>query len=570
MRYHVLACDYDGTLAISGRVEAEVIAALKRVRSSGRKLLLVTGRHLDDLMHVFPNLDMFDRVVAENGALLYRPASREEKVLSEPPKSEFIELLRQREVNPLGVGHVIVDTREPYEKTALEVIHELGLEYQVIFNKGAVMILPSGLNKATGLVTALSELNLSPHNAVGIGDAENDHAFLSQCECAVAVANALPMVKERADVVTEGNNGAGVIELADKLVESDLDEFEPQLTRHEIVLGAREDGEEVRLKPYGTNVLVTGTSGSGKSTFAIGFMERLIERGYQFCIIDPEGDYQNFEGGVVFGESTKAPLIDEIHNFLEKSMQNAIINLLGVGLDNRPAFFKDLLPSLLKLRLETGRPHWIVIDETHHLMPSDWAPASVALPQEPSGLMLITVHPDRVAPAMLASAGTVIAIGDTPDQTIQSFCKTIGEKSPKVSTKKLKPGEAIVWHRQAKAKPVWIRTKPPQTEHQRHIRKYAEGKLSDADAFYFRGPEGKLNLRAQNLISFIELAEGVDDETWSYHLGQGDYSTWFREAIEDEELANEAEKIEKMNDVSPEKSRALIKSIIEARYTAPS
>ena len=570
MRYFVLVCDYDGTLASSGHVDEEVIEALKRVRSSGRKLLLVTGRHLDDLMHVFPHLDLFDRVVAENGALLYRPASREEKILSEAPKHVFIELLRQREVNPLGVGRVIVDTREPYEKTALEVIHELGLELQVIFNKGAVMILPSGLNKATGLVAALSELNLSPHNAVGIGDAENDHAFLSQCECAVAVENALPMVKERADFVTEGDHGRGVIELADKLMESDLVEFESQLTRHEIVLGTGEDGEEIRLKPYGTNVLVAGTSGSGKSTFAIGFLERLIERGYQFCIIDPEGDYQNFEGGVVFGESTKPPLMDEIHNFLEKSMQNAIINLLGVGLDHRPAFFKELLPSLLKLRLETGRPHWIVIDETHHLMPSDWAPASATLPQEPSGLMLITVHPDRVAPAMLASAGTVIAIGDAPDQTIQTFSKTIGEKSPKVPHKKLKPGEAIVWHRQAKAKPVWIRSIPPQTEHQRHIRKYAEGKLSEKDAFYFRGPENKLNLRAQNLITFIELAEGVDDETWSYHLEQGDYSAWFREAIEDEELANEAEKIEKMTDASPEKSRELIKSIIEARYTAPS
>jgi HAD superfamily hydrolase (TIGR01484 family) len=570
MRYYVLVCDYDGTLASRGRVDDEVIAALKRVRSSGRRLLLVTGRELDDLMRIFSPLDLFDRVVAENGALLYRPETREEKVLGEAPKPEFIELLRQRGVNPLGVGNVIVATREPYEKIVIEVIRDLGLELQVIFNKGAVMILPSGLNKATGLVAALSELNLSSHNAVGIGDAENDHAFLSQCEFAVAVANAIPMVMERADFVTRNNNGKGVIELADQLVASDLVELEPQLTRHEIVLGTREDQEEVRLKPYGTNVLVAGTSGSGKSTFAIGFLERLIERGYQFCIIDPEGDYQNFEGGVVFGESTKGPLIDEIHDFLEKSMQNAIINLLGVGLEHRPAFFKDLLPSLLKLRLETGRPHWIVIDETHHLMPSDWAPAAAAIPQELSGLMLITVHPDRVAPAILASADTVIAIGDSPDKTIQTFSKTIGERPPKVLVKKLKPGEAIVWDRRAKAKPVWFRSNRPQTEHQRHIRKYAEGKLSDADAFYFRGAEGKLNLRAQNLITFIQLAEGVDDETWLYHLGRGDYSTWFREAIEDEELANEAENIEKMTDVSPEKSRALIKSIIEARYTAPS
>ena len=521
-------------------------------------------------MRIFSPLDLFDRVVAENGALLYRPETREEKVLGEAPAPEFIELLKQRGVNPLGVGNIIVATREPYEKIAIEVIRDLGLELQVIFNKGAVMILPSGLNKATGLVAALSELNLSSHNAIGVGDAENDHAFLGQCECAVAVANAIPMVMERADFVTQNNNGKGVIELADQLVASDLIELESQLTRHEIVLGKIEAGEEVRLKPYGTNVLVAGTSGSGKSTFAISFLERLIERGYQFCIIDPEGDYQNFEGGVVFGESTKAPLIDEIHDFLEKSMQNAIINLLGVGLEHRPAFFKDLLPALLKLRLETGRPHWIVIDETHHLMPSDWAPASATITQELSGLMLITVHPDRVAPAILALTDTVIAIGESPDQTIQTFSKTIGERPPKVPVKKLRPGEAIIWHRRAKAKPVWFRTKRPQAEHQRHIRKYAEGKLSDADAFYFRGAEGKLNLRAQNLITFIQLAEGIDDETWLYHLGRGDYSTWFREAIEDEELASEAENIEKMSDVSPEKSRALIKSIIEARYTAPS
>jgi HAD superfamily hydrolase (TIGR01484 family) len=569
MRYYVLVCDYDRTLATGGRVEEDVIAALKRVQSSGRKLLLVTGRKLDDLMRLFPHLDLFDRVVAENGALLYQPASREEKVLGEPPKAEFIEQMRQRGVSTIGVGHVIVATREPYEKIALEVIRDLGLELQVIFNKGAVMILPSGLNKATGLTAALRELNLSPHNAVGVGDAENDHAFLSLCECAVAVANALPIVMERADYVTQADHGKGVIELADKLVASDLNELEPQLTRHEIVLGTREDGEEVRLKPYGTNVLVAGTSGSGKSTFAIGFLERLIERGYQFCIIDPEGDYQNFEGGVVFGESKKAPLIDEIHDFLEKSMQNAIINLLGVGLEHRPAFFNDLLPSLLKLRLQTGRPHWIVIDETHHLLPSDWAPTSVTLPQESSGLMLITVHPDRVAAGILASVDTVIAIGDSPDQTIQAFSKTIGQKPPKVPSKKLKPGEAILWDRQAKAKPVWFRSIPPQTEHQRHIRKYAEGKLAEEDAFHFRGPEGKLNLLAQNLITFIQLSEGVDDETWLYHLHRGDYSAWFRQAIEDEELANEAEKIEKMSDLSPEKGRALIKSIIEARYTAP-
>ena len=218
MRYYVLACDYDGTLASHGRVDEEVVAALKRVKSSGRKLILVTGRELNNIIQLFPPLDLFDRVVVENGALLYRPDTHEEKILGEAPNPQLVDLLHERGVSPLGVGRVIVATREPHEKIALETIHELGLEYQVIFNKGAVMILPTGLNKASGLVAALNDLHFSPHNAVGVGDAENDHALLSQCECAVAVANALPILMERADFVTQGDNGKGVIELVDKLV----------------------------------------------------------------------------------------------------------------------------------------------------------------------------------------------------------------------------------------------------------------------------------------------------------------------------------------------------------------
>src|SRR5688572_3637261 len=133
MRYYALACDYDGTLALDGQVDDKTIAALERLRSSGRKLLLVTGRELDDLQRVFSRLDLFDRVVVENGALLYRPASHEEKALGESPKAEFVALLRQRGVATLSVGRVIIATWEPYEKIVLEAIRDLGLELQVIF-----------------------------------------------------------------------------------------------------------------------------------------------------------------------------------------------------------------------------------------------------------------------------------------------------------------------------------------------------------------------------------------------------------------------------------------------------
>ena len=202
MRYLALATDYDGTLAKDGHVDEPTLAALERFRDSGRRLILVTGRELDELLGIFPQVDLFERVVAENGALLYRPAGREEKLLGEPPPPALVEAIRKRGVSPLSVGRGIIATVEPHQGAILEAIRELGLEWQVIFNKGSVMVLPSGVNKATGLSAALEELNLSPHNVVGVGDAENDHAFLALCEFSAAVANALPTVKERADFVT--------------------------------------------------------------------------------------------------------------------------------------------------------------------------------------------------------------------------------------------------------------------------------------------------------------------------------------------------------------------------------
>src|SRR5579884_2608762 len=179
LRYLALAADYDGTLATDGRVDQRTVGALERLRSSGRRLVLVTGRELDDLLRVFERIDLCDRVAAENGAVLYDPAARAERPLADPPPERFIARLRERGVAPLAVGRSIVATTEPHEVAVVETIRELGLELHVVFNKGSVMVLPSGVNKATGLAAALAELRLSPHNAVGIGDAENDHAFLA-------------------------------------------------------------------------------------------------------------------------------------------------------------------------------------------------------------------------------------------------------------------------------------------------------------------------------------------------------------------------------------------------------
>jgi hydroxymethylpyrimidine pyrophosphatase-like HAD family hydrolase len=227
VQYLALATDYDGTIANDGVVDKPTLAALERLRGGARRLVLVTGRDLTDLQRVMPRLDLFDLVVAENGALVYDPANREEQALADAPPPAFVERLRELGVAPLWVGRVVVATWEPNKDKVLSAIHDLGLNLQMTFNKGAVMVLPVGVSKASGLRGALAQLGLSPLNCIGVGDAENDLAFLDICGLSVAVANALPAVKERVAFVTPGTRGAGVAELIDLLLATDLAEFDP-------------------------------------------------------------------------------------------------------------------------------------------------------------------------------------------------------------------------------------------------------------------------------------------------------------------------------------------------------
>lgn len=223
MRYRAVATDFDGTLARDGHVDEATLEACRRLRASGRKLILVTGREMPDLQKTFPEMaSCCDLVVGENGALLFDLASSQEELFGTSPPPEFAAEVQRRGIHPCSFGRVIFATWTPHETEVLAVIQELGLEFHIIFNKGAVMMLPTGINKATGLAHALVRLNLRPEQVVGIGDAENDHAFLESCAIGVAVSNAIDSLKEKCDLVTTGDHGQGVIELIDRLLLDDL------------------------------------------------------------------------------------------------------------------------------------------------------------------------------------------------------------------------------------------------------------------------------------------------------------------------------------------------------------
>jgi len=567
MRYFAHACDFDGTLAHQGSVSPSTGEALKRLKESGRRVILATGRQLDELLRIFPETAIFDRIVADNGAVLYSPANRETRVLADPPPAAFLAALRLRGV-PFNVGQVIIGTVEPYDATAIEIIKEQGLELQVIYNKGSVMILPSGVNKGTGLATALAELGISAHNAVAVGDAENDHALLNLCEIGVAVANAIPTLKKRADLVTSLPNGRGVQELIGRILRDDLANVQSRRSGHQIVLGRRaESNESVAIEPYRSSLAIAGPSGSGKTTVVRALIERFARHGYQVCLVDPEGDYDELDKFVTLGSATRPPEIPETAQILQDAKNNVTVNLIGIPLADRPIFFSKLFPKLQELRSRTGRPHWIIIDEAHHLLPKSWDPVTGTLPEKLSETILVTVQLESVHAAALKSMTGVIAVGASPERTLLQFSQAIGKPSPVSEPLLHKKGVAFLWRPGEDQGLLPVEIEPPTEEVRRHKRKYAGGELPPDRSFYFKGPAGKLNLRAQNLNMFIQLAEGVDEETWLHHLHQRDYSRWMRETIKDDELVEEVSAIENAKAASSADSRAKVIEAINKRYT---
>jgi HAD superfamily hydrolase (TIGR01484 family) len=565
MYFVALATDYDGTIAEDGVVAESTLEALRELKQSGRNLLLVTGRQLWDLKKVLPEIALFDLIVAENGGVLFDPKTGEETLLAAEPPKAFLDRLQAREV-PVSVGRCIVATWEPHQNAVLEVIRELGLELQIIFNKGAVMVLPAGVSKASGLEAALGLLKLSPHNVAGIGDAENDHSFLRYCGCAVAVANALPLLKESADFVTEEPRGAGVAALARRMIADDLAELTRGLPRQAVELALDEAGAPVEISPRGGGLLIAGMSGAGKSTVALGLLERFVERGFQFCVVDPEGDYAELENTVSFGDAKHEPRLQEAVELLRHPKENLVVNLLGVQLDERPRYFAKLFPQLYQLRAETARPHWILIDEAHHMMPPEWARAA-HLPQRLEGTILVTVHPEHVARAVLESIALVVAVGSDPAATLRSFCGAVGKDPPEMHDGPIERGLAYLWERRER-RFRRVHINEPRQHLRRHTRKYAEGELGEDRSFYFRGPDGVLNIRAQNLRLFLQIADGVDDATWLHHLRAGDYSRWLAESIKDAELAREVAVIEENEALNAGESRMRVKNAIDRCYTA--
>src|SRR5256886_2288126 len=452
---HVFACDYDRTIADGGRCSPEVAAALGRVRESGRKILLVTGRMLSDLRSVCADVDrMFDAVVAENGAVLYFPETREATTLGDAPESALVEELRRRGV-PFDRGSSIIATTEGYAEAALAAVRETGVERTLVFNKGALMLVPGGVTKGTGLEAALTVLALSPHNMVGSGDAAYDHALLAFAEL-----------------------------------------------QRVVVLG--------------------------------GSSERVL------------------------------PTPDELRQLLHQPRTSLVLNLSAMTRAEKVAYATKALGAVAFVRSTTGLPHWLILDEAHHIAPADGSPVVELLRAGTESLCMSTLQVTDLAPE-LRTLPNVVAATELDAFAAAPRAATAG-RAPAPAGTPLAEGEVAIAWLGPEARAQRFRVAKRRVQHRRHVRKYTEGELPPDRPFYFRGPAGALNLRAANLVRFVELAEGVDEPTWAWHLGQHDYSTWARQQIKDDELAGALAAVETA-DLPPPESRRRELDEIRARYS---
>lgn len=534
--YRAVALDLDGTLTGGGWPTPAVLDSIDTLRADGVRTLLVTGRILADLDVEFPGLTgHFDLVVAENGCVLRTDDWTQ--TLAEPIEPALLDRLHDSGVSARR-GDVLLATAATADHIALDAIESLGLDVQLIRNRAALMLLPSGITKGTGLRAALSELGVSPLNTLAVGDAENDHALLAAAGLGVAVANAVESLRDRADLVLPLPDGAGV---ADLLVGPVLTgEQRVHRARRKIVLGDDPAGRPAAIPADQTNLLITGDSGSGKSYLAGLVIEQLVTLGYSLLVIDPEGDHVPLGAlrGVTVLAGVHLPDPADLPALYDQAVRGVVLDLSRLDPNVREQYLHDLWPPVMIYRAQTAQPHWLVLEEAQNLgvcrhstadQPAEW------------GLCLITYQPGQIVPALLARMEWRVALSQAGSRT------------------------AILTPPDARPYPFTLGRRA--TRHVRHWHKYVESPLPVHERFIFHSDNHQGTVAA-NLRDFVAALQTIPDVTIAFHAHRGDFSRWLADIYRDQVLASLVATTE--HDLAahgdPDRTRRLLLELITLRY----
>ena len=552
--FRAVALDLDGTLAKNDHLAEAAIAAIKASRDE-RRMILVTGRIFDDLEAAFPGLwREFDALVTENGAVLHTRSGA--WPLAGPVDPAVGRALAQRGV-ATRAGRVLLALAGDDAATAVDVITSLGLDCQVVHNRGAAMVLPAGVTKATGLLAALDELGLSAHNTIAAGDAENDLALLQAAEVGAAVANAVPSLAAHADLHLGSPNGAGVAELLTGELIAGGQRLCPR--RRWLHIGDFDDGQPVLVPGSQGSVLIAGDTGAGKSYLAGLLAERWIDAGYSVLIIDPEGDHAGLaqRPGVHLVDATEhLPGPADLLAIPRPGRASLVLDLSGLPEADKAGYLRRLPIAVAAERAEHGIPHWVITDEAHLTLNSDHVQPSGPGLAEP-GTCTVTWRPDILPAAFRDSVDLTLTITGTPPGAAHM---PVAVPHATVSAAEQPPRPFSVDHR--------------ISPHVRHQHKYTATALPANRQFYFhtRTQTGGEPVTAATMDEFGRHIRHCDPAVLGYHLSRGDFSRWVTGTLADHHLGSHLAAIERdlflRQAAELERARHRIIDAIDSRYPA--
>jgi len=571
MKLGAVALDYDGTIATEGVMDSGVRDAIAQLRLHGIAVVLATGRRLYDLKAVAGNLECFNAVVAENGAVLYFPESQRHVVMGHAPAPAFVKGLRQ-----LGIlfdtGDCVVETGAVHALSVLQLIQSLELPLTLAFNRSRLMVLPPGIAKSIGLARVLATLRLSIHNTVGIGEAENDHDLLDACEVGVAVEWGSRALRSVADEIIAGTGPSAVAAYLYGLTRQ-IRLSANQMGRRRVQLGHLHDGRPVQLAIRGRTVIIAGEPGSGKSWLAGLHCEQLILQGYCLCIIDPEGDYRSLEalpGVVLMGGDDPPPRARELNQTLRYPDVSVVIDLSKLSHQEKDEYLRELLPMLAAMRRQTGLPHKILLDEAHYYLS---APEGRRLVDaEMAGYILVTYRVSGIDEQVRDAANTVVMVTRETDvqeqQTLSRMCHAPGAEVPPRLFQELRLSEAALLPgvEESHGQVQRFQIGPRLTSHVRHRSKYLDMPVGEPKGFVFTR-DGQPGPKARSLKDFVDLLAQLPDAELAPYLQRHDFSKWLGQVFRDCPLATHVRAIESRLGI--DRPRDLLNDIsqaVRARY----
>ena len=566
MKLAAIAVDYDGTLTVDGGLSRRIVDTIGRVRCRGIRVLLVTGRRLSHLADD-TEIGMFDAVVAENGAVLEFPASGRHVLLGPPSSPLFADELARRGV-PFMRGECVIETEAARAGTVLEAIRALEQPHILSFNRGRLMVLPPGVAKSTGLRQALFELRTSVHNAVGIGNAENDHDLLDVCELGAAVGWGSPALKAIADETIDGPGPDAVADYMERISET------PRLAvgragRHRVSLGTMMNGDPVTLAIRGRTVIVAGEPGTGKSMLAGLLCEQFILQGYSLVILDPEGDYRSLAtlpNVTVFGGDDPPPVPRQAVNALRHPGETLVIDLSRLNAREKQHYIRTMLPVLASERRRTGLPHKIVVDEAHQFM--NGPSAARLVDAELGGYIWITYRVSQLDASVCARDAVRLVTRESEPAEIKALSTLCGVPLDAAVLRTIDQDEAVLLPGLDESGGELLRFRVGRrlTLHVRHRQKYFDMPVGEGQAFVF-GSGPSAGPRARSFRELVGLLATESPARLRGHCERHDFSRWVRDVFRDGLLAARLFDIEAR--IREEDARGVAEAVahaIRARY----